>query len=332
MKSVAMLVSGFIVLLAVVSVGRAAETPNAAAPPATQPAAPAANVIDPATWRDVRGSLVRVDGKDLVISTRGGEVTVPTDVTTLFDVDNARGKLEDLKERMSVRVTLFPATVRSPVRLQVSAMSPRLRGTLVRLAGRNVIVLVSNPDGASSEVSIPTNDQTKITAIVVTADGESRPSRSIRLEDLVGGMRLSILPETGTAKSIVVLSQAVSAARSGVTQPTAAEEQTRGGLRMLAGPYQTVLKIEEGSITVKLFPTDTEGDKRVTVAISQERTKVRIGEVTEEKKNEDGTISQRIARKDGKLADVKVGERVKVTVDDEGAREIRILPAPPMRE
>lgn len=106
-----------------------------------------------------------------------------------------------------------------------------------------------------------------------------------------------------------------------------AAEETQTGPRMLRGLWQTVVKVNEGSITVELVPTDAEAAKQVTVAISAERTKVSVAEVTETKKSEDGTFRTHVIFKAGKLADLKVGQKVTVMVDDGVAREIRVMPS-----
>ncbi len=180
-----------------------------------------------------RGSITKLDGDSLTVDSRvpgpTGLVTVVADDNSQVLLDGQRAYLDDLKERMSVRVTSYPATGRFPARLEISASSPLLRGTMVRLDGRNVIVLVAKPDGTASEVTVPTNDQTEITDVGVVG-GRLTPSRSIHLEDLVEGMRLSILPETGMAKRIAVLPQGRSATRPVGTQPIAAEKPAATGI------------------------------------------------------------------------------------------------------
>ncbi len=280
------------------------------------------------------GNITKLDGNSLTVDSRRpgptGPVTVLADDNSQVMLDGQRAYLDDLKERMFVDVTSFPATARFPAKLLISASSPRLSGTVVRLDGRNVIVRVTKPDGTSSEVTVPTNDQTKITVPGTMMGFQLTPSRSIHLEELVEGTRVRVLPETGTAERIDVLPARRSTTRPVATQPSTAEEGKQSRPRM-PGPSATVVKVEEGSITVKLFPTDTEGAKEVTVAI-QKRTMVSILEVMEEMKTEDGRVTRRYVFKVGKLGDVKVGQRVNVIADDEGAREIQVWPEPPKTE
>ncbi len=62
----------------------------------------------------LRGKIVKIDGTNIVVKTRGHgdnegkEVTVATDANTTFTLDGKDAKLADLKADMFVRVT--PAT------------------------------------------------------------------------------------------------------------------------------------------------------------------------------------------------------------------------------
>jgi len=56
----------------------------------------------------VMGEVVAVDGTNLKIKTKDGEVTVATDANTAVSIEGAAGKLADLKAGQKVRIS--PAT------------------------------------------------------------------------------------------------------------------------------------------------------------------------------------------------------------------------------
>lgn len=104
-------------------------------------------------------------------------------------------------------------------------------------------------------------------------------------------------------------------------------ERQRPGPRIMGLPL-TLVKVEEGSITVKSPPMRTEAAKETTLATSKERTKVFVGEVTDEQKTGDGTIRRTAKLRPGTLADLKAGQRVLVMTDNGLATEIRIMSMP----
>lgn len=142
----------------------------------------------------VMGTLVKVDGKNLVVKqmARGAEakeVTVATDDKTTFVVDAEPGKLADLKAEMRVMITPDTGTA-----VKVSATSKGLSGQIVKVDGKNVIVNVRAPGGGEAkETTVVTDEKTKIFI------GE----KAGKLEDLKADMRVTVLPETGTAAKII---------------------------------------------------------------------------------------------------------------------------------
>jgi len=56
----------------------------------------------------IAGQVVRVDGTNLVVSTRGkkaAEVTIATDASTMVEINGAKGTVADLKSGMRVQAT-----------------------------------------------------------------------------------------------------------------------------------------------------------------------------------------------------------------------------------
>ncbi len=88
------------VLAIVVGVGLVQAKPKGATPPK-----------DPSQKRDQNtlvGTVVKVDGQNINLMTHGkngGEVTVPTDAKTEFEVNGAKSSLEKIKPGMQVVVT-----------------------------------------------------------------------------------------------------------------------------------------------------------------------------------------------------------------------------------
>ena len=143
----------------------------------------------------VFGTVVKVDGKNIVVKTmaRGGaegeEKTVATDDKTKFVVDGEAGKLEDVKADMRVMIT--PATGTAE---KVVATNKGRNGAFVKVDGKNVIIKTGRGDNAKEE-TIATDDKTKVII----------DEKVAKLEDLKEGMRLTVLPETGTATKIIVM-------------------------------------------------------------------------------------------------------------------------------
>ncbi|MFB3893053.1 MAG: hypothetical protein ACE15C_13630 [Phycisphaerae bacterium] len=142
--------------------------------------------------RPLMGTIVKVDGKNIVIKTmaRGGEgeeKTVVTDDKTKFIVDAEEGKLADLKAEM--RVVITPATGTAET---VNATSKGRNGTFVKVDGKNIVIKTGRGEAAKEE-TIATDDKTK-----VFVDG-----KAAKLEDLKENMFVTVLPETGTATKII---------------------------------------------------------------------------------------------------------------------------------
>jgi hypothetical protein len=141
----------------------------------------------------VFGTIVKVDGKNIIVKTgrrdNAKEVTVATDEKTEFVVDAEKGKLDDLKADMRVRITPETGTA-----TKVVATSNGLNGQVVKIDGKNVIIKTGRGDNAK-EVTVATDENTKVFI------GET----ASKLEDLKADMRVTVLPETGTAKKILVM-------------------------------------------------------------------------------------------------------------------------------
>jgi hypothetical protein len=156
----------------------------------------------------VFGTLVKVDGKNLVLSVRqrGGEaqeVTVPTDEKTQFLVDAEAGKLANLKPEMRVNVIQVPATEDKPARTVVMATSRGLNGTVVKVEGKNVVITAREMGGEAREVTVATDEKTKVFLLGGMARGTFSEPKVGKLEDIKADMRVMVLPETGTAAKIL---------------------------------------------------------------------------------------------------------------------------------
>jgi UDP-N-acetylglucosamine transferase subunit ALG13 len=137
------------------------------------------------------GTLVKVDGKNMVVKVGRGdtakEETIATDEKTTFVVDAESGKLADLKADM--RVVITPATGTAE---KVNATSKGLNGAIVKVDGKNVIVKTGRGDTAK-EVTVATDEKTKVFV----------DDKAAKLEDLKADMRVTVLPETGTATKVI---------------------------------------------------------------------------------------------------------------------------------
>jgi len=156
--------------------------------------------------RAMIGTLVKVDGSNLVVNALQGpgewkEVTVVTDDRTELTVDHGPGKLADLRPGMRVSIIELPGT---PARLAVVATSSGLFGAVVRIDGRNVVLRARRPGGDRKEVTVVTDEKTKVIVLGVTLGGVHYPGRVVKVDDLKTGMQVQVLPVTGTAAKIIV--------------------------------------------------------------------------------------------------------------------------------
>jgi hypothetical protein len=177
---------------AVIGLGFAALVLAQDAAPATMPAR-------------VMGTLVKVDGKNLVIDVRQkGQITLATDENTTFSVDLQPGKLTDLKPEMKLSVVPLAATARRPARLMVTASSKALSGTVLRIEGRK-LVLQAAPSGAEGgEITVATDENTRFVSMVAVESGKAGRLQDGKLEDIKAGMHVQVTPETGTARRIMI--------------------------------------------------------------------------------------------------------------------------------
>lgn len=157
--------------------------------------------------RPVMGELVKVEGANLVVKVtpRGGEareVTIVTDDKTTFTVDAEAGKLADLKAGMTVAVMLVEGTTDKAAR--VNATSKNVTGTVVKVEGPNVVLSVRQRGAEAKEVTVVTDEKTKILLLQRGERGAPAPPKVGTLEDVKAGMRVTAIPETGTATKLLV--------------------------------------------------------------------------------------------------------------------------------
>ncbi len=176
-------------------------------------------VMGPHVW----GRLVKVDGNKLIINARRifEEVTVPTDEKTTFSVDFEPGKLADLKPEMHVSIISLPASRTRPARLSVGASSRGMEGTIVKIDGKNVVLRVGRR--RPKEVTVKTDEKTKVFFLGV----ERVPGKVGKVENLKAGMRVKVIPKTGTAAKIIAGIPTRGRDRRGTT-PTSRPRQVDG--------------------------------------------------------------------------------------------------------
>ena len=143
----------------------------------------------------LHATLVKVDGKNLLVkvaakkSTPEKEMTVATDPKTTFILDYEEGaKLSDLKPDMTL--TILPATGTAAT---VKAHVKGLYGVVVNVDGKNLVIMATQ---TKKQATVATDNNTKI-----VINGKAGNS----LADLKAGMKVKIIPVTGTAAKIVVV-------------------------------------------------------------------------------------------------------------------------------
>ncbi len=287
--------------------------------PATKPASVPSRVM---------GRLVKVDGKKLIVSVRqrGGEpreVTVATDDKTEFNVDYEPGKLTDLKPDMRVSTIAMPARDTKPAGLMVAATSRSLSGTVVKVDGKNVVLRVRQRGAERKEVTVGTDEKTKVLILGVGA-----PGKVGKLEDLKADMRVTVLPETGTAAKIIVVvlpSRVMGRLVKVDGKKLIVSVRQRGG-----EPREvTVATDDKTEFNVDYEPgklTDLKPDMRVsTIAMPARDTKPAGLMVAATSRSLSGTV----VKVDGKNVVLRVrqrgGESKEVTVRTDGKTKVLIL-------
>jgi hypothetical protein len=173
--------------------------------PATRPLAP------------VMGTLASIDGNNLVIEVRlrGGEandLTIPTDDNTQFLIDGDPGKLGDLMPGMQVSAASGPGTAKRPPRTMVVATSKGISGTITKVDGGKMTLHVVHPGGQAEDLTISTDDKTRVRFLGGMVNGTFAPGHDGKQEDLKAGMRVKVLAENGAAVKVFVSPSAPTAA------------------------------------------------------------------------------------------------------------------------
>jgi hypothetical protein len=153
----------------------------------------------------VNGILARLDGRDLIVRVKQAngeqkEITLPTDDNTEVRVDGDPGRIDDLRPEMLVQVTAAARNVAGPARL-IRATSKSLSGVVIRLDGRNVVIKAQGQ--GDKEVTVETDSRTQILFAEPGAAKLASTSTG-RLEDIKPAMRVKVLPDSGTARKILV--------------------------------------------------------------------------------------------------------------------------------
>jgi len=144
--------------------------------------------------RGLRGTIVKVDGTNVVVKTmaRGGaeskEVTVATDDKTAVTIEGKEAKVADLKAGLLVNVTPTEGTA-----TKITATTPTLRGQVASVDGAKIVVKTRGRGGAEGqEVTVTTDDKT-----AVTIDG-----KEAKVADLKADLYVTVTPAEGTATKI----------------------------------------------------------------------------------------------------------------------------------
>jgi|GEM_PF-2455400 len=154
--------------------------------------------------RGLRGTIVKVDGTNVVVKTmaRGGaegqEVTVATDDKTAVTIEGKEAKVADLKADLFVNVTPAEGTA---TKIVATATPPGrgLRGQIASVDGAKIVVKTRGRGGAEGqEVTVTTDDKT-----VVTIDG-----KDAKVADLKADLYVTVTPPQGTAAKIVATTNA----------------------------------------------------------------------------------------------------------------------------
>ena len=159
------------------------------APPAPDVAAPAS----------VRGTLVRVEGRTLIVQTGQGdqskEVELLLGEAAELRLDGKPAEPKDLQPGTFIDAVRIGARGRAPERLIVTASRPGLGGTVVRVEGMKLILRTAASDSPAKEVVIDTDENTRVRL----ADRSEA-----KLADLKPDMTVRVFPAKGTAERIYV--------------------------------------------------------------------------------------------------------------------------------
>jgi hypothetical protein len=180
----------------------AAEKTAPAAPAATATSDKSATTTDtkatatstaPAAAKNVHATLVKIDGKNLVVKVAATgtvpakDLTVATDDKTTFLLDYADAKLADLKPRMTLTIKPAEGTA-----TWISAHVKGLYGVVTKVDGKNVVI---NATRAKKEVTLTTDEKTQVFV----------GGKAAKLADLKPEMEVKVVPPTGTAAKISVV-------------------------------------------------------------------------------------------------------------------------------
>jgi hypothetical protein len=172
--------------------GLAIVAASVGAEPADRPAA-----------KRTRGELLRVEEKTLILrpllpGRPAGEaetVALPIDESASISLDGEPADLSALRPGMTVEATTIRGT------LLVSAASPGRMGTVTQIAGRSFTLNVFNGKDTGKTFLVETDDNTRIATLGL---GRETPPAESAFADLVEGSVVTVRPQTGPAKLILI--------------------------------------------------------------------------------------------------------------------------------
>ena len=151
------------------------------------------------------GTIVKIDGPNVVVKTQSGEVVLATDEHSIIRIDRERATLDSLKARMRVQAHWLSAKDGHPRRLLINALSPELGGKIVEISDKEILLRQRINNQQYVDIPVSFDQATKIT-INERVDGKLT-TRIGTANDLKPGMQIWVRPDTGTAKAITTLSQ-----------------------------------------------------------------------------------------------------------------------------
>jgi hypothetical protein len=95
----------------------------------------------------------------------------------------------------------------------VVATSKGINGTITKIDGAKFTLHVIHPGGQAEDLTISTDDKTRVRFLGGTVNGKFEQGHDGKQEDLKAGMRVKVLAENGVALKVFVSPSAAAPAR-----------------------------------------------------------------------------------------------------------------------